>query len=175
MNSYQKSLELGLTGTDEQIVDILKCICNNNITSKDVAIWMREKGLWIMLPDGCSGTLYNLYSQTDNQEIKTGLGEWYASTLSGQAENILATDPIIAQRIASIIYLISNLIPNGPEICEEFYAMCGGRPFLNLSVEQFSADRQAYIDVQNLNSVEPEWTDTSILLSINLNQHEKKY
>jgi len=164
MNSYQKALELGLQGTNQEIVDCLKTLGSNDVLSTDISVWMREKRLWIITPDGNSGILYDLYKNTDNQDVKNGLAEWYASTLGGQAHNIKITDPSYSIRIFQIISIIILLLPEYSNLIDEFYSLCGGRPYSNLTVEQFITES---IEAQN-EKIDPEWTDKSILLSVNI-------
>jgi len=164
MNAYQKSQELGLTGTDAEIVAVLQTLGACDLDRQDAATWMRERGLWVVLPEGHAGTLYELYSTTDNPQIKAGLGEWYASTLGGQAGAIRATWPDVAQRIAAIAALIAVAIPDGERLREEFYALVGGQPYATLTVEKFAAERAE----AETPKVDPEWTDTAVLLSVNL-------
>lgn len=164
MSAYLKARELNLTGTDAEIVSVLQTLGARDVETRDVATWMRERGLWIVLPEGHAGTLYDLYRTTQDQQIKAGLGEWYASTIAGQAGAIRVTWPDIAQRVALVAGLIAGAIPNGAALREQFYALCGGRPYADLTVEQFAAERSA----AETPAKELEWTDTTTLLSVNL-------
>jgi len=142
MNAYQTAQQIGLTGTDTEIVSTLQSLAARDVQSADVAAWMRENGLWMITPDGQFGTLHKLYLQTTNP-VKAGLSEWYASVFGGGAQSIRVTRPDIAARVAGVISLIAAALPDGDKICESFYALCGGRPWAELTVEQFAAQRLA--------------------------------
>jgi hypothetical protein len=141
MNAYQKSQQLSLTGTDAEIVAMLQSLGARDIPSADVAAWMRERGLWLMTPDGSAGVLYDLYRSTGNADVKAGLSEWYASVLGGQSQFVRLTRVDIAQRVAGIVAVIATVLPDGESIGTELYAMAGGRPWADLTVEQFAAQR----------------------------------
>ena len=164
MSACLKAKELGLTGTNAEIVAVLQTLCARDVGRQDVATWMRERGLWTVLPDGHAGTLYDLYSATADPDIKAGLGEWYASTLGGQAGAIRTTWPDIAARVARVAGLIAVAIPDGARLRDEFYSLAGGLPYASLTVEQFAAERTAAETPQP----DPEWTDQAVLLSVNL-------
>lgn len=141
MNAYEKSVSLGLTGTDAEQVAILQTLGARDILTSDVAVFLREQGLWIQGPDGPLGALATVYQQTMDTDIKTGLTEFYASLFTGQAQHILFTRPDIAGRVARIAGLLSALL--GDKIVADFYALCGGRPYAELTVEEFAAQREA--------------------------------
>jgi hypothetical protein len=143
MSAYKKATDLGLTGTDAEIVAVLKTLGQHDLDRQDVSTWMRERGLWTVLPNGHAGALWDLYSATDNPQIKQGLADWYASTLGGQAGAIRATWPAVSVRIAAIVGLIAAVIPDGEALAAEFWSLCGGRPYAGLTVEQFTAEREA--------------------------------
>jgi hypothetical protein len=169
VNAYAKSRELNLTGSDAEIVAVLQTLGARDVETRDVATWMRERGLWVVLPDGHAGTLYDLYRTTEDAQIKAGLGEWYASTIGGQAGMIRVTWPEIAQRVSLVAGLIAVAIPDGATLRDQFYELCGGRPYSELTVEQFAAERVA----AETPAVDPEWTDTAVLLSVNLSPQSK--
>ncbi len=141
MTAYQHSQKLGLDGTDEEIVAVLQTLTARDVSAADIAAWMREEGLWIVGPKGSAGKLYDLWKSTDSPDVRDGLSEWYASTLAGQAAMVRATRPDIAPRIARIAGLMAVAIPDGERLRADFYAMCGGLMFADLTVEQFAKQR----------------------------------
>lgn len=141
MNGYEKSVTLELTGTDAEQVAILQTLGARDILTSDVAVFLREQGLWIQGPDGPLGALAMVYQQTTDPDIKLGLAEFYASLFTGQAQNILFTRPDIAGRVARIAGLLSALL--GEQVVSDFYSLCGGRPYATLAVEEFAAQRTA--------------------------------
>lgn len=140
MNAFEKSISLGLTGTDAEKAAVLATLGARDIPVSSISAWMRERGLWIQ---GITlrGSLHKLYQDTDNEEIKSGLDEWYASTISGQAEMVRLTSPEVAKKVSRIIDLISAMIPNGPAIVAEMYEMAGGRPWADCTAEQLAEQR----------------------------------
>ncbi len=142
MTAYQHAQQLGLTGTDDEIVAILRTLTARDIPVSHVTAWMRERRLWLLLPGGQEGgSLYGLWRDTDNPDIKAGLGEWYASCFGRGAENVLGTRPDIAVQIAQITGLVAAVIPDGPAIVAELYAMMGGRPYAESTVEEYAEQR----------------------------------
>jgi hypothetical protein len=164
MTAYAKSIELGLTGTDAEIVAVLQTLAANDLPVSHVTEWLRVRRLWYLSPGGYAGPLQDVYDHTDVPQIKDALCEFFASVFGQGAEYIRATWPQYGPQIWAISGLISALIPGGETLQADLYAQFGGRPYADLTVEQFAAERSA----AETPIVEPEWTDTAVLLSVNL-------
>ena len=170
MTAYTKSIELGLTGTDAEIVAILQTLAANDLPVSHVAEWLRVRRLWYAVPDGFAGPLQQVYDSPDTPvQVRDALGEFFASVWGRGAEYIRATWPQYGPQILAISGLLSALIPGGESLQADLYAAFGGRPYADLTVEQFAAERAA----AETPAVEPEWTDQSILLSVNLGPQNK--
>jgi len=164
MTAYQKAVELGLTGSDAEIVAVLQTLGARDVPVLEVATWLRERGLLVVGFRGTTGSLVAFYDQCSDSTIKAGLDEFFASVVGRQAATVRFTDPQIAGRVYSIATQLLPQIGGDAAMLESFYAMTGGLPYANLTVEQFAAERTEAQAVK----VDPEWTDQSVLLSVNL-------
>lgn len=167
MNAYETAISLGLTGSDAEQVAILQTLGAQDVSTQDVATWLRESGLWMLGPDGPTGALQDVYSATDNETIKAGLAEFYASVFNGQASYVRVTWPQWSTKIWSVVQLIEAVLPAGHDLAERLYSLCGGRPFSDLTVEQFAAQRSA-AEAPAVDPVSVTYDQRSVLLSLNL-------
>ena len=164
MNAYEKSVSLNLTGTDAEQVAILQTLGARDVLTSDVAVFLREQGLWIQGPDGAMGALASVYQQTKDPDIKAGLAEFYASLFSQQAKHILFTRPDIAGRVAQIAKLLAAL--TGEKAIEDFYSLAGGRPYA-VTVEEFAAQRELSAKQAEIETLH-RWIDERAIVCRNL-------
>lgn len=143
MNTYEKILSLGLSGTDTENAAKVAALTLRDVPITDVAAWLRERSLWIKGPDSQLGSLYAIYAATDNEQVKAGLADFYAAVFSGQAQMLRMTRVDIATKVAGVLAIISGVLPDGPAIITEFYAMAGGRPWASATAELIATQRTA--------------------------------
>lgn len=155
MSGYQKAVDLGLTTaivpdsnpergyTDEEIVAILHTLTVHDIAVESVRTWFREKELWLERSTGqMFGPLQVAYEQAP-QEAKDGLDYLYDAVFAKSAEYLRTTEPVWAQKAYSLVQLILQLSPGSSNLVDSFYALDGGRPYKDLTLEQFAAQRTA--------------------------------
>ena len=142
MNAYQTAQAKGITGTVAEIVAVLRCLTVSDIQIEAVQSWFREKNLWMRGPEPKRlGTLEAVYSnpQTPSQAI-AGLDYQWETVFGGTAQALRTTDPFWAVEVKKLVDLVVSLSPQSSGLVDSFYALDGGRPYKDLTVEQYAAD-----------------------------------
>lgn len=145
MNGYEKSVELSLTGTDAEKVAILKTLTVSNIAVDAVRVWLRENLLWFRTgPTTMGGSIQVVLEAAETPtETKQQLGLFWSAVFGDGAQNLLTTVPTWAGLVWQIIQGLTQAAPDAAALVDSFYALDGGRPYKNLTVEQFAAQRTA--------------------------------
>ena len=154
--SYAKAVELGLTTaikpgsdpprqyTDAEIVGILHTLTVSDIPVRALARLLREEGLLLWTGEKYTGSIQTLVSAPGaNQQFVDGIDELKSAVFGGSAETLLTTVPKWAGKVWAIVSAIVALVPDTEGIVEKVYALDGGRPYKDLTVEQFAAQRTA--------------------------------
>lgn len=174
MSGYQKAVELGLTVaikpgtdpergcTDAEIVGILQTLTVADIPIGSVRTWFRENELWMERSTGeMFGPLQAAYAQA-SQEAKDGLDYLYDTVFKKSADYLRTTQPVWAQKAFGLVQLILALSPGASGLVDSFYSLDGGRPYKDLTVEQFAAQRTAVVAKAG---IEPIWTAKSAVVA----------
>lgn len=141
MNALETAQALGLTGTDAEIVAVLQTLTAGKIDPTDVRRWLRENGLWYRRPDGAmGGTLQTVYTAATAQQ-KAGLDQFFAAVFGDSAISLRTTEPVYAGQVWQIVQMIASLSPEAAGLVDSFYALDGGRPFKDLTVESFAQQK----------------------------------
>lgn len=145
MNGYEKSEALGLTGTDAEKVAILRTLTVSNIAVNAVRIWLRENLLWFRTsPTTMGGAIQQVINSDQTPaETKQQLGIFWSAVFGDGAQNLLTTVPTWAGLVWQIIQGLTAASPDAAALVDSFYALDGGRPYKDLTVEQFAAQRTA--------------------------------
>jgi hypothetical protein len=157
MNGYEKAEQLGLTGTPAEQVAILHTLTVGDINIKAVQRWFRENELWMQGPSGkMLGALQLAYAhESTPPEAIAGLDYLFATVFGDSAETLQSTNPTWSVKVWQLVQLVVSLVPSATGLVDSFYALEGGRPYKDLTVEQYeqqAADaaavlaRQAIID-----------------------------
>ena len=143
MNGYEKSVSLGLTGTDSQQVAILQTLTVSDISVDAVRVWLRENLLWFRTsPTTMGGGIQQIIeSDQTPAETKQQLGIFWSAVFGDGAKNLLTTVPTWAGLVWQIIQGLTQAAPDAAALVDSFYALDGGRPHRDLTVEQFAAQR----------------------------------
>ena len=143
MNGYEKSVSLGLTGTDSQQVAILQTLTVSDISVGAVRVWLRENLLWFRTsPTTMGGGIQQIIeSDQTPAETKQQLGIFWSAVFGDGAKNLLTTVPTWAGLVWQIIQGLTQAAPDAAALVDSFYALDGGRPHRDLTVEQFAAQR----------------------------------
>jgi hypothetical protein len=141
VSAYSKSIQLGLGGTDAGKVAILQTLTVTDVTRQQLGKWLRENGLLSWTGTSWYGSIQTAIDASAlSAELVSGIDE-LKSILVGVGGDGLATTH---QLWAPIAYgLVSQLAAGNSEMLASFYALAGGRPFADLTVEQFTAQREA--------------------------------
>jgi hypothetical protein len=145
MNGYEKSVAIGLTGSDAEKVAILHTLTVSDIAVDAVRVWLRENLLWFRTsPTTMGGTIQLvLESPQTPAETKEKLGLFWSAVFGDGAQNLLTTVPLWAGLVWQIIDGLTQAAPDAAALVDSFYALDGGRPYKDLTVEQFAAQRTA--------------------------------
>ena len=146
MNGYEKSVALNLIGTDAEKVAILRTLTVSNIAVDAVRIWLRENLLWFRTsPTTMGGAIQQVIdSDQTPAETKQQLGIFWSAVFGDGAQNLLTTVPTWAGLVWQIIQGLTQAAPDAAALVDSFYALDGGRPYKDLTVEQFGAQRTAF-------------------------------
>lgn len=145
MNGYEKSEALGLIGTDAEKVAILRTLTVSNIAVDAVRIWLRENLLWFRTSPTTMGGAIQQVIDSDQTPVETKqqLGIFWSAVFGDGAQNLLTTVPTWAGLVWQIIQGLTQAAPDAAALVDSFYALDGGRPYKDLTVEQFAAQRTA--------------------------------
>ena len=84
-----------------------------------------------------------LESPQTPMETKQELGLFWSAVFGDGAQNLLTTVPTWAGLVWQIIQGLTQAAPDAAALVDSFYALDGGRPYRDLTVEQFAAQRTA--------------------------------
>ena len=145
MNGYEKSVALNLTGSDAGKVAILQTLTVSNIAVDAVRVWLRENLLWFRSsPTTMGGAIQQVIeSPSTPDETKQQLGIFWSAVFGDGAQNLLTTVPTWAGLVWQIIQGLTQAAPDAAALVDSFYALDGGIPYKDLTVEQFAAQRTA--------------------------------
>ncbi len=167
MNGYQKAQALNLTGTDAEIVAVLKTLTVSNIAVDAVRVWLRENLLWFRSsPTTMGGAIQQVIeSPATPNETKQQLGIFWSAVFGDGAQNLLTTVPTWAGLVWTIIQGLTQAAPDAAALVDSFYALDGGRPYKDLTVEQFAAQRTESESLSEKQSIVAATRQTVSLLS----------
>lgn len=155
MNGYEKSVALNLTGSDAEKVAILQTLTVSNIAVDAVRVWLRENLLWFRSsPTTMGGAIQQVIeSPSTPDETKQQLGIFWSAVFGDGAQNLLTTVPTWAGLVWQIIQGLTQAAPDAAALVDSFYALDGGRPYKDLTVQQFAAQRTAAAEQADKDSV----------------------
>lgn len=145
MNGYEKAQSLNLAGTDAEIVAVLKALTVSNIAVDAVRVWLRENLLWFRSsPTTMGGAIQQVIdSPSTPEETKQQLGIFWSAVFGDGAQNLLTTVPTWAGLVWQIIQGLTQAAPDAAALVDSFYALDGGRPYKDLTVQELVAQRTA--------------------------------
>jgi len=170
MNAYQRSVELGLTGTPQQIIDQLKA---TGLTARPILLAnLLDKmniplGMLRRLPrqesDGSkwSGTAFNLIlwiNENGSQDQKDAINSWFSHITNDR--NVTFDTSML--EYGSQFWALANAFGGQPTFPSfaDFAAVAdlgGGWLFADLTVEQFNAAQSVYGAAQSQAALASEW------------------
>jgi hypothetical protein len=144
MNAIEAAQSLGLTGTDAQIVATLQTLSRSNIAASSVRRWLRQdRDPALLAYDGSAwfGTLQDMLQAGQlSTGMQAGLRDLKALMLEGG--DLRTTQPGPAGRVYAVVTGIAQILGGDQsETIDSFYRLDGGRPFKDLTAEQFATQK----------------------------------
>lgn len=147
MNAYQKAQQLGLTGEPDKIVAVLNTLTTGPIPVANVTQFFDEQDFaeFDPLANSYVGSLVDLAKNPATPApVVAGLKKLFTHLAKRTSEYVDTTDPRYS---TDTFALLSVLIQMGVVTAEQrdaFYALDGGRPYADLTVEQYALEKAAY-------------------------------
>jgi hypothetical protein len=155
MSAYQKSIDLGLTGSDAEIVAALRAtgVTARKISLADLLFTLNNRGMLVRLirpadtGEKWSGTAVNMVlaiNASGTQEQAFAVNQWFSHITNDRNQFFDTTEPAFA----TAFWALSQSVAGGPGMpsAADFSAVAalgGGWLFANLTVEQFAEQREA--------------------------------
>lgn len=146
MNAYEKAQSLGLTGETTEIVAKLQTLTAGPIPVANVLQWFDEQGLGELDPieNSWVGTLVDLVRNPQTPSpVSSGLRKLFAHLAKRTSQTVDTTDLSYSVEVFALLGALIQMGVVTAEQRDSFYALDGGRPYKDLSVEQFAAQKQA--------------------------------
>jgi len=151
-NAYQVAQKKQITGTPEQIVAVLRALSQENIPAAKLRLWLSDHNL--LAYDG-SGWFGLLEEATLSPERALGIRDLKARVLSGDA--VRTSEVTYAPKVLQIVSGIAQAMPQIAGLVDSFYALDGGRPWKDLTVEQYLASQATHQAAQAQQALASEW------------------
>ena len=148
MNAYEKSLQLNLSGTSQEIVDILKTITVRAISVADVIQWFDDENLGELDPiaNAWTGSLVDLVlNPSTPAEIATGIRDLFKHLAKRTSVSIESNLPNWSVKIYGLIQALIYIGSITEEQVDKFYELGGGLAFSNVTVDQYNLQKQEAI------------------------------
>jgi len=147
MNSRKKAIELELTGDSQEIVNRLVAITNGKIPIIKVIDFLEENALATL--DGFSyvwsGPLVDVAKHPETPSLlSAGLTSLFKHLARRDSVSIDTTSPAYAVQTLQMLTVLLQMQLVTENQVSAFYNLDGGRPFANLTVEQYLLDKDAY-------------------------------
>ena len=124
------------TGTPQQIVAVLRALSQENIPAAKLRRWLSDHELLSYDGSGWFGRLEDL---TLSPELTAGIRSLKERVLSG--DPVRTADPAFAPKVLAIVQGVATAVPAIAGLVDSFYALDGGRPWKDLTVEQYNAQK----------------------------------
>jgi hypothetical protein len=144
MTALQTATDWDLTGTDAEIVAVLRTLSQSNIAASSVRTWLRQDRDPVLLAYDGSAWYGALEDMLQAGQLPTamvnGLRDLKALMLEGGL--LRTTQPGPAGRVYAVVTGIAQILGGDQsETIESFYRLDGGRPFKDLTVEAFAQQK----------------------------------
>jgi hypothetical protein len=142
VNAYEKSLTLGLAGSHAEQVAILRTLTRGDILGTKLGKWLGERQLLTFDGTHWYGTLQALIEAGQiTGDSLTGIRELKAVLAGTRGDGLATTDPVWSPIVYATIAGIADASPDAAALIDSFYALDGGRPYKDLTVEQFDEQK----------------------------------
>lgn len=144
MNAYEKAQALGLTGTDAEIVAVLKTLTNGDIPAKALGKWLGERNLLSWDGSGWFGTLQTLLDAGQiTGTAADGIRQLKAVLVGPRGDGLETTSPLWAGLVFQTISSIAQASPDAAALIDSFYALDDGRPYKDLDEPTYASQKTA--------------------------------
>ncbi len=163
MNGYEKAQALNLAGTDAEIVAVLKTLTTTDILGSTLGKWLGERNLLSWDGSAWFGTLQDLIDDGSiTGDSLSGIRQLKAVLVGPRGDGLATTDPAWAPMVFQIISGIAQVSADAAALIDSFYTLDGGRPYKDLTIQQFAAQRTAALAKAE---IQPIWTARSAVVS----------
>lgn len=163
MNGYEKSVALGLAGTDAEQVAILRTLTTTDIIGPKLGKWLGERNLLSWDGDSWFGILQDLIDAGKiTGDALAGIRQLKAVLIGPRGDGLETTSALWAPIVFQTITGISQVSQDAAAVVESFYETARGRPYKDLTIEQFAAQRTAAVAKE---SIQPIWIARSAVVA----------
>jgi hypothetical protein len=146
MSAYSKSVQLALGGTDAEKVAVLQTLTSGPIPVSEVIQFFDEQNLAELDPidNAWVGSLIDVVrNENTPAELVAGLRALFVHLAKRTSQTVDTTIPMIAVQTWTLLSALVQMQVVTTAQRDAFYALDGGRPFADLTVEQFTSQREA--------------------------------
>lgn len=140
MNAYEKATQLGLIGTDQEILNQMSAMTDTNITRDALVQWLQDNAYWEETPTGMIGDLVAGYTASTGGLRKKFDRVWRWLYKRLDSDVLRTTHPVQSGDVLAVINRIST-ISNG--IRNQYFALGGGATYRATTEVEFAAQRTA--------------------------------
>jgi len=140
MNAYEKATQLGLTGTDQEILNQMSAMTATNITRDALVQWLQDNGYWEETPLGMIGDLVAGYTSSTAGLRKRFDRVWRWLYKRLDSDVLRTTHPAQSVDVLTVINRITTI---NASIRNAYFALGGGAPYRATTEAEFAAQRTA--------------------------------
>lgn len=160
MNGYQKSLQLQLSGTVTEKVAKLHTLTKGPIPIANVLQWFDEQNLAELDPidNAWVGSLVNVVKNPQTPApLAAGLRKLFVHLAKRTSQTVDTTDLAVAIEVWTLLGYLIQIGVVTVDQRDSFYLLDGGRPYKDLTVQEFAAQQAAAEAEQSRVAFEAEW------------------
>lgn len=144
MNAYEKAIALGLAGEPSEIVAKLQTLTVGPIPVANVLQWFDEQNLGELdaIENAWVGTLVDVVRNPQTPSpVAAGVRKLFAHLAKRTSQTVDTTDLSYSVEVFALLGALIQMGVVTVEQRDSFYALDGGRPYKDLTVEQFAEQK----------------------------------